>query len=137
MRSEEIRRELRSGPRPERDTRRIHRLGRALARERLHLSSRPRRAASDADLLWSRDGLGYKVAARTVASLDDATTFEPAASGDADYLLAVFLEHGTFRLLGMARLPWSMVEWVGRDHGRRRRLRWSAGSPMRGVAELL
>ena len=37
MRSSEIRSILRKGATPERDTRRIHQLARALARERLHL----------------------------------------------------------------------------------------------------
>lgn len=137
MRSVEIRRELRGSAASERDTHRIHRLARALAREHLHLVSRPRRAVADSDLLWSRRGRGYKVATRTVASLDDPTTFDVTASGDPDYMLAVFLERATFRLLGMVRVPWSMVEWLGTAHGSRWRLRWSADSPMRGVAEFL
>lgn len=137
MRSVEIRRELRSGSSPERDTRRIHRLARALARENLHLGSRPSRPVSDSDLLWSRRGQAYKVATRTVSSSDESTTFEVAASGDPDYLLAVLLEKGTFRLLAMVRVPWTMVEWLGKPHGPRWRLRWAASSPMRGVAEFL
>ena len=110
MRSNEIRSLLRRGKSPERDTRRIHDLARALARERLHLVGRPVRPARDGDLLWARDRMGYKIASRTVASLDDTTTFEVSASSDADYLIAVFLEKGSFRLLGMARIPWSMVD---------------------------
>ncbi len=60
-----------------------------------------------------------------------------SAATDADYLLAVFLEKRTFRLLGMVRLPWSMVEWLGTAHGPRWRLRWTPNAPMRGVAEIL
>lgn len=137
MRSNEIRSLLRRGKSPERDTRRIHDLARALARERPHLVGRPVRPARDGDLLWARDRMGYKIASRTVASLDDTTTFEVSASSDADYLIAVFLEKGSFRLLGMARIPWSMVEWLGGAHGTRWRLRWTTGSPFRGVSEML
>ena len=137
MRSTEIRRLLRRGETPERDTRRIHDLARALARERLHLAGRPVRPARDGDLLWARDGKGYKIASRTVESLDDATTFEVSAASDADYLVAVFLEKVSFRLLGMARMQWSMVEWLGKAHGTRWRLRWTTESPIRGVSEML
>lgn len=137
MSSKEIHSLLRRGHTPERDTRRIHELARALARERLHLGGRARRPASDPDLLWSRDGVGYKVVTRTVSSLEDATTFEVAASSDADYLLGVFLEKGSFRLLGIVQIAWPMVEWLGKAHGARWRLRWASESPIRGVAELL
>ena len=137
MGSKEILRLLRRGHAPERDTRRIHELARALARERFHLAARPARRAKDPDLLWSPDGSGYKIASRTVVSLDDTTTFEVAASSDADFLLGVFLEKGTFRLLGMVRIPWSMVEWLGKAHGSRWRLRWGSDSPVRGNAEML
>jgi len=112
-------------------------LARALARERLHLVERPKRRVEDDDLLWSGDGVGYKVTARSVRLASTATTFEVAAVSDADYLLGVFLEKETFRLIGMIRMPWSMVEWLGRPHGMRRRLRWSEGSPVEGIAERL
>jgi hypothetical protein len=137
MTSKEIRSRLRRSAAPGRDTRRIHELGRALGRERLHLGTRPVRPTRDRDLLWARDGVSYKVATRTVSSLDDVAVFEVAASTDADYLLAVFVEKGTFALLGMARVPWSMIEWLGGMHGTRWRLRWSPDSPVHGVAELL
>ncbi len=137
MRSSEIRSELRRGQTPARDTHRIHELARALARERLHLGTRSLRPTRDHDLLWGRDGSGYKVASRTVTSLEDVTTFEVAVSSDADYLLGVFIEKGSFRLLGMIRVSWSMVEWLGRAHGSRLRLRWTARSPVRGIAEML
>ncbi len=135
MSSREIHSRLRKGRAPEQDTHRIHELARALARERLHLAAR--RPAQDPDLLWSRDGIGYKVVTRTVTSLEDATTFEVAASSDADYLLGVFLEKGSFRLLGIIQIAWPMVEWLGKAHGARWRLRWASESPIRGVAELL
>ena len=77
------------------------------------------------------------MAARTVASLDDATTLEVAAASDADYLLGVFLEKGTYRLLGIVRVRWSMVEWLGKPHGTRLRLRWTTGGALKGIAELL
>lgn len=137
MRSTEIRSLLRHGGSPQRDTHHIHELARAVARERLHLGHRAARPARDSDLLWSRDGIGYKVATRTVGSMDDATTFEVSASSDADYLLGVFLQKDSFRLVGMVRVPWSMVEWLGKAHGSRWRLRWGAESPIRGVAEIL
>jgi hypothetical protein len=137
MSSKEILSLLRHGRAPERDTHRIHELARALARERLHLGGRALRPTQDRDLLWSRDGAGYKVATRTVTSIDDSTIFEVAASSDADYLLGVFLEKGSFRLIGMVKIPWSMVEWLGKAHGVRWRLRWGAESPIRGVAEML
>jgi len=137
MSSKEILSLLRHGHAPERDTHRIHELARALARERMHLGGRAARPARDRDLLWSRDGIGYKVTTRKVTSIDYATTFEVAASSDADYLLGVFLEKGSFRLIGMVRVPWSMVEWLGKAHGARWRLRWASGSPIRGVAEIL
>lgn len=137
MGSKEIRGALRRASTPARDTRHIHELARALARERLHLSARASRRARDGDLLWSTDGKAYKVVARTARSMDDATTFEVAAASDADFLLCVFLEHRSFLLLGIVRVPWSMVEWLGTAHGRRWRLSWSSGSGVRGVAELL
>jgi hypothetical protein len=137
MRSAEIRSELKHEQTAARDTHRIHALARALARERLHLGTRPRRRTRDRDLLWGRGGSGYKVASRTVRSIDEATVFEVAAGGDADYLLCVFVEKGSFRLLGMIRIPWSMVEWLGRVHGTRLRLPWSESSAVRGVAEML
>ncbi len=137
MGSKEIRSRLRSGATPERDTRHIHELARALARERLHLGSRPARPSSDGDLLWSRKGESYKISSRTVAGLDAPTTIEVSAASDADFLLAVFLEKGSYRLLGIARVRWPMVEWLGRAHGNRWRLAWSADSPARGVAEIL
>ena len=137
MRSSAIRSRLRKGAVPERDTQRIHELARALARERLHLIERPSRPSGDGDLLWSRDGAGYKVIARSVAALESATSIEVSSLTDADFLLAVFLEKRSFRLLGMVRVTWSMVEWLGRPHGARWRLTWSAQSPVRDVAELL
>ncbi len=137
MGSKEIRSRLRSGSTPERDTRHIHELARALARERLHLGSRPARPSNDGDLLWSRKGESYKIASRTLGALDERTIIEVAAATDADFLLAVFLEKESFRLLGIARIRWTMVEWLGRAHGRRWRLAWSPDSPARGVAEIL
>lgn len=137
MRSTEIRSALRKGPSPGRDTRGIHELARSLARERLHLAVRPARPGAAADVLWSRNGKGYKVTARSVSTPDEATVLEVAVSTGADYLLAVFLEKGSFRLLGMARLPWSTVEWLGKPHGRRLRLAWAESSPARGMAEIL
>lgn len=137
MRSTEIRSLLRKGASPERDTRRIHELARSLARERLHLVTRAARPGAAVDLLWSRSGKGYKVASRTVTSPDQPTVLEVAAATGADFLLAVFLEKETFRLIGMARLPWSMVEWLGKPHGKRLRLTWTEASPARGIAEIL
>jgi hypothetical protein len=137
MRSTEIRSLLRHGPAPGRDTHRIHELARALARERLHLTVRASRPAQDPDLLWSRNGKGYKVASRTVTSLDDTTTFEVSTSSDAEYMLGVFLAKDTFRLLGMVRVRWTVVEWLGKAHGSRWRLLWTKDSPIRGNAELL
>ena len=83
------------------------------------------------------DGAGYKVIARSVAALESATSIEVSSLTDADFILAVFLEKRSFRLLGMVRVTWSMVEWLGRPQGARWRLTWSAQSPVRGVAELL
>ena len=137
MGSKEIRRLLRQGSAPQRDTRRIHELARALARERLHLRGRAARPSVDRDLLWSREVSGFKIATRTVGSLDDNTTLEVSISSDADFLLGVFLEKESFRLLGMIRIPWTMVEWLGRTHGNRWRLTWSTASALRGVAEIL
>jgi hypothetical protein len=137
MRSSEIRSLLRRGGTPDRDTRHIHELARALARERLHLSQRPARPVRDHGLLWSTDGSGYKVASRSVSSMAGPTTFEVPLASDANYLLGVFLEKESFRLLGMVRVPWTMVEWLGKPHGRRWRLRWSDGSPLEGIAERL
>lgn len=137
MGSKEIRRRLRSGATPQRDTRHIHELARALARERLHLGSRPPRPGPAGDLLWSQRGESYKIACRTVREFDEPTTIEVSASTDADFLLAVFLEKETFRLVGIVRIRWSMVEWLGRAHGGRWRLPWAADSAVRGIAEVM
>lgn len=137
MRSSEIRTLLRRQAPSQRDTRRVHELGRAYARERLHLDTRPRRPDSTRDLLWAEDATSYKVVTRTVGSSDEAATIEVSTSSAADFLLLVLVDRTTFGLLRMARVTWSMVEWLGRPHGRRWRLRWSEDAPVRGVAELL
>jgi hypothetical protein len=69
--------------------------------------------------------------------LTAATTFDVVGGSDADYLLGVLLEKETFKLLEIVRLPWPMVEWIGRPHGNRWRLLWSAGSAAEGIAERL
>jgi hypothetical protein len=115
----------------------VHELGRAYARERLYLGTRPRRPDSTKDLLWAKDATSYKVVTRTVGSRDESATIEVSASSAADFLLLVLVDRNTFALLRMARVTWSMVEWLGRPHGRRWRLRWAEGAPMRGVSELL
>jgi hypothetical protein len=138
MRSGEIRSRLRSGDHPRRDTHHIHLLARALAKERLHLDSRARRPGADPDLLWDGDGHSYKVVSRTTPSLEATTVFEvPSDVAGADYLLGVFLRRGTYDLIEIVRIPWTMVLWLGRAHGRRLRLTWSADGPLRGVAEWL
>ena len=137
MRSTEIRTLLRRGPHPGRDTRRIHQLGRALARERLHLHERPARPRSGPDLLWDDAGQAYKVVTRTRAGDQAAITLDTRLSTDADHLVAVFLERDSFRLIEMVRIPWPMVMWLGRVERDRVRLRWAEHSPASNVAERL
>ena len=137
MRSAEIRTLLRQLDRPGKNTRAVHELGRALARERLHLDTRPRRPSLTRDLLWARDSTSYKVVTRSIESLDDSSSFEVAVSTEADFLLLVLVQRRTFALLDMARVKWSMVEWLGKPHGTRWRLQWAAEAPLRGVAEVL
>jgi hypothetical protein len=89
------------------------------------------------DLLWDPDGAGYKVVSRTVSSRAQATSFDFAASTDADYLLAVFLSRSTFALVEMVRLPWPTVLWLGKVTDDRVLLRWSRTSPVFEAAERL
>ena len=137
MRSTEIRTLLRGGEHPRHDTRHIHELARAIAREQLHLATRPARPDASRDLLWDRAGNAYKVTARTVESSRPATTLEVAVNSDADHLLAVFLERESYRLVEMVRIPWPTVLWLGSVSGGRVRLRWSPTSSAYGVAERL
>ncbi len=135
--SAEIRKRLRRGEHAHHDTRHIHDLARALAQERLHLKARPPRRSASPDLLWDPQGLAYKVVSRSVAKRGEPTTFDVAASTDADYLLAVFLSRSTFALLEMVRVPWPTVLWLGRATEDRVRLRWSRTSPVFEAAERL
>lgn len=136
--SAEIRARLRRAPGERRDPRQVHALARALARERLHLDSRPRRSRADRDLLWDQGGRSYKVRARTVESLEEATVFELGRVPDEfDCLLGVFLHRRTLRLLGIIRLPWSAVVWLGHESNGRFRLRWRRTGPVRDMAEFL
>jgi hypothetical protein len=137
--SSDIRARLRRAPGARRDPRQVHALARAHARERLHLDCRPRRSRADRDLLWDQDGHSYKVRARTVGSLREGTVFELGRVPDEfDYLLGVFLERDTLRLLGIIRLPWSAVLWLGHESNGRYRLPWKMRSgPVREMAEFL
>jgi hypothetical protein len=121
-----------------RDPRQVHALARAHARERLHLDSRPRRSRADRDLLWDAEGHSYKVRARTVHTVGDGTMFELGRVPDEfDYLLGVFLHRDTLRLLGIIRLPWSAVLWLGNETGGRYRLPWRGDGPVHDLAEFL
>ena len=137
MRSSEIRSRLRTGEHAAHDTRHIHALARAIAKERLHLSERPRRRDASTDLLWDREGASYKVASRSVTSPGDATSFDVQMSADADFLLGVLLERTSYRLVDIVRIPWPTVLWLGSVRDDRVRLRWSASSAAFQVAERL
>jgi len=88
-------------------------------------------------LLWDPEGAGYKVVSRTVTDLGEATAFEASVATNADFLLAVFLQKPTYRLIEIVRLPWPTVLWLGTVSGERVRLRWSRTSPAFEVAERL
>jgi len=136
--STDIRARLRRVQGERRDPRQVHALARAHARERLHLDSRPRRSRIDRDLLWDGDGRSYKVRARTVRTMQDGTIFELGRVPDEfDYLLGVFLHRDTLRLLGIIRLPWSAVLWLGHESQGRYRLPWRGEGPVHDLAEFL
>lgn len=135
--SAEIRKQLRRGEHSRHDTRHIHDLARAIAHERLHLKARAPRPGVSPDLLWDPEGAGYKVVSRTVTNHGEATTFEASVATNADFLLAVFLQKPTYRLIEIVRLPWPTVLWLGNVSGDRVRLRWSRTSPAFEVAERL
>jgi hypothetical protein len=136
--SSDIRARLRRVQGERRDPRQVHALARAHARERLHLDSRPRRPRADRDLLWDAEGNSYKVRARTVHGMHEGTMFELGRVPDEfDYLLGVFLHRDTLRLLGIIRLPWSAVLWLGSESGGRYRLPWGGNGPVHDLAEFL
>jgi len=54
-----------------------------------------------------------------------------------DYLLGVFLHRDTLRLLGIIRLPWSAVLWLGHESDGRYRLPWRQTGPAHDLAEFL
>ncbi len=137
MRSAEIRSLLKGRTDMGLNTRLVHQLGLALVKERLHLDSRARRPSIDTELLWSRDGASHKVVTRSVGSITESSNFEVFSNIDPDFLILVMVRRDTFRLLGMARIAWSMVEWLGKAHGTRWRLYWGENTPVRGVAEML
>ncbi len=137
MSSAEVRKALRLRSEPWRDTGRIHELGRAYGREKAHLAARPPRGAARSDLLWGPDGASYKVVTRSLSRTGRSASIEVPVTTETDFLLIVVIDRRTLRLREMARVAWTMVEWIGTRHGSRWRLRWSEDSPLRGVAELL
>ena len=137
MRSSEIRSRLRAGDHASHDTRHIHELARALARERLHLSAKPPRPVSSGDFLWDRSGESHKVVSRTLQHAAQSTTLSIDIRSEPDHVVGVFLERGSYQLLEMIRIAWPTVLWIGTVRDNRIDLAWSPSSPAAAVAERL